>query len=90
MMIDIRPVIINGWVALRLLCAGFSVRIKKDLPKARPKPLHWNKLKVWWSKYCSGVVDYEDSRRTGFLQVCMQLVSLIVSFIRNRRFAFIF
>jgi len=71
MMIDIRPVIINGWVALRLLFAGFSVRIKKDLPKARPKPSHWNKLKVWWSKYCSGFVDYDTAAELGsYRSIC--------------------
>jgi len=31
MMIDIRPVIINGWVALRLLFAGFFIENKKGI-----------------------------------------------------------
>jgi hypothetical protein len=37
MMIDNRPVIINGRVALRLFCAGFSVRIKKVFTTITPK-----------------------------------------------------
>jgi hypothetical protein len=51
MMIDIRPVTINGWVALRLLSTGFSMRIK-DLPQLRPQPSRSIKLKVSWPKYC--------------------------------------
>ena len=51
-------------MGLRLLYAGFSVREKKkDLPQLRPKPWHSSKLKVWWSKDCSDVVDYPLSYR---------------------------